>query len=503
MRVLLIQTPPWRPDIPALGLPYVQGALRSAGHETTLLDLNIALYSACAEEDADASRWGFPTELRLEVSRELWDPPYHFAWYELEHPLFHELLEQAGPFIDGMLEEALEQHAPALVGVTAVESQCMMALELCRRVKRLRPDVRTVIGGPSCFGSYEPQLWAADKAVDFVVVGEGEQTIVELAATLEAGAGDWPRGLLVMEDGTPRSTGHRPVLKELDELPLPDFTGLELGAYRDRGRLPMMWSRGCVQRCAFCIECRIWERYRCRSAAHVHREIRRNVEEYGITHLEVNDSVFNGNVRMLTELCDRLIADEQEVYWGGQGILSRQMQPELLGKLHGAGCRFITYGLESASSAVLKRMGKHHDARLARRVIRATHEAGIGVMVNFMFGFPGETEEDFQETLDFLEQVAPWVDIANPSDALTGIVPGTDLYDRHEEFGVSFRHGNYWWESEDGSNTVPVRIERFERLCALAEKLGLDNFYGHREFLNRDEVLAQFYRDTGRKAPRS
>jgi radical SAM superfamily enzyme YgiQ (UPF0313 family) len=471
--------------MPALGLPYIQGALVAAGIDVRLFDLNLGIFE------------------RLDpAERDFWDPSHHFVWYEpVERGRAAPVFSRLAGFIDDFLAAAIGS-GPVVVGLTALATQKFPAFHLASRVKAINPEATVVVGGASCFPQYVPREIAAWPAVDFVVVGEGEGAIVDLVGYVGAGAGGpLPPGVLGRQDGEIRDGGPRPLIRDLDLLPMPDFSGLPLDRYRDRRRIPMMWSRGCVNRCVFCIEHKIWERFRFRSASHILREVREAKERWGAGKIEANDSLFNGNIRVLHELCDMLIAEGIFLPWGCEGIIRKEMEPGLLGKLKRAGCGYITYGLESASANVLKLMGKRTDLAVASRVIRDTNAVGILQKVNIMVGFPGETEDDFRLTLDFLAENRAFLDEVNPSDGFTGIFPGTELYDRHRDFGVTFAQGrHYFWETEDGTNTLATRIERFERVLRHAATLGLKCTYPGTELLNRDRILGDFHFNRGEYA---
>lgn len=136
-------------------------------------------------------------------------------------------------------------------------------------------------------------------------------------------------------------------------------------------------------------------------------------------------------------------------------------------------------------------MKKRVDMTVAAQVIRDTHEAGIGQKLNLMFGFPGETEEDFQLTLDFLAANARYIDEVNPSDAFTAIIPGTELYEKAAEFGVTDLANAWFWAA--GDNTFAVRLDRFERLTRHVSRLGIKSTYKLDRVANRWEVLGAFH----------
>jgi radical SAM superfamily enzyme YgiQ (UPF0313 family) len=457
--------------MPALGLAYVQAALKAAGHAVTLVDVNFALFEQATPEE-----------------RAWWEPSHAWMWHGPINARLQAFLDRVRPGLDVRLRGALAG-PPCLVGLTMLNTQKAFGLWLARRVKALRSECHVVVGGPQCFPQYEPAAIAASEGVDSVVVGEGEYTVVDLAAWVEGGCvGAVPPGVITHagDAGPPRALD-----KDIDHIPWPDFSGFPLDRYLDRGRLPIFTSRGCVRKCVFCIEQRIWERFRYRSAADVFGEIQRDVLELGATRLEFADSLFNGHIRVLEELCDRLIAAGLSPSWGGQGVIRAEMSPRLLSKLRRAGCGFITYGFESGAQSVLDRMKKNVDLSVASQVIRDTRAAGIGQKLNLMFGFPGETEADFQSTLDFLTENARYIDEVNPSDAFTAIIPGTELYERAAEFGVTELPDSWFWEAE--GNDFAIRLERFEQLCRHVRTLGIASTYKLDRVSNRYQALGDFH----------
>jgi hypothetical protein len=456
--------------MPPLGLAYVQAALVAAGFPVALHDVNFALF-----------------ELASAAERTWWEPSHAFVWQPIGAQA-EAFLRRVGPALDTLLRDALGS-GPCLVGLTMLNTQKFFALWLAARVKAIRPDCKIVVGGPQCFPEYEPDVIVADPSVDYVVVGEGEVALVDLARWVAAGeAGPVPAAVRT-HDG--RVGPERALVSRLDDIAFPDFSGLPLDRYLDRGRLPLFTSRGCVRKCVFCIEQKIWERFRYRSAANVFAEIVHDVERWGAARFEINDSLFNGHMRVLEELCDLVIAAGLRISWGGQGVIRKEMSPRVLAKLKQAGCGFITYGFESASQRVLDAMKKNVDMSVAAQVIRDTHSAGIGQKLNLMFGFPGETEADFQATLDFLTANARFVDEVNPSDAFTAIIPGTELYARAADFGVTELANAWLWEAE--GNDFAVRLDRFERLCRHVARLGIRSTYKLDRVANRYQALGDFH----------
>ncbi|MDD5627621.1 MAG: radical SAM protein, partial [Elusimicrobia bacterium] len=168
-----------------------------------------------------------------------------------------------------------------------------------------------------------------------------------------------------------------------------------------------------------------------------------------------------------------------------------------------ANCHDIIYGVESGSPRVLAAMNKNYSPETAERVLKDTHEAVIVTVGNFMFGFPGETEEDFRMTLDFLRRNRGALDRVYASATFTSLEAHSYLLEHQAELGVRElppdQAHNLYWESLDGSNTYPVRLERYKRFRSLAIELGVDAYKGVQGALEQDHLsnLAQYHHFKG------
>jgi radical SAM superfamily enzyme YgiQ (UPF0313 family) len=215
------------------------------------------------------------------------------------------------------------------------------------------------------------------------------------------------------------------------------------------------------------------ERFRHRSARRVHEEILHEVfhhPEIGL--FEFSDCLINGRMGELMALADLLIDRGPKIRWQAQAIVRPFMTRGVFDKLAASGCREMLFGIESGSQRVLDKMRKGFRIADAGRVVRDATRAGIDVVANFMFGFPGETEADFAATLAFVEKNARWIRYINPNPAVAGMAPGTYLWEHAAEFGVAVPDGREW-RTRDGRNTIAARLARYERFRKLCRTLGL------------------------------
>jgi len=343
-------------------------------------------------------------------------------------------------------------------------------------MKQHLPELKIIFGGPAV------KKWSLIERKDFdqkagenyildvAVIGEGELSALEVMDRFQTGQPlDGCLGIGYRDQsGQVVFTGTRANMNLLD-LPIPYFGDFDFNLYREV-KLPVMMSRGCVAKCTFCSETRFWNKYRFRDANHIFEEFKNNYYRYGIGVYAMADSLINGNFKVLSDLADLIIASGMKIEWHGYARIDKRMTKELVGRLAKSGLSFVSYGLETGSQKIMDLMEKRTTVETAREVIRETHKAGIGVHLNMIVGFPGETEEDFQQTLQFLEENIEFISVINTGETLSigmdtplGMTPGKfDVRVKADGFIDWDQDGR--WVSVDGSNTYSVRRARLERL---------------------------------------
>jgi hypothetical protein len=458
-RVALLQPPVWGIYDPPTALAQLCACLKAAGHEVLVCDLNIELYRR-----------------RL--------PAYRDAW-AIERSSFWTQPADVRAFLGShreAVDEALSRiaaFAPGLVGVSVNTCSQPAALEFAGRLKGRLPQARLVAGGPLfCVPADPAQL--LDGGFDFVVRGEGERAFVELA-----GGGTVPEGGF-------------PPIADLDSLPFLDLEAFPLDLYDPPGHMgrhiSLMTSRGCLQQCVFCGPRAYWKGFRTMSGRRIYDEVRHHVSCLPQTEaIEFLDLLFNGSLKTLREFCGLMAEDPRlrDLRWHANLVVRPDMDDDLFRSMRAAGCRHVTFGIESGSQRVLDLMRKRYKVADADAVLARAHGAGIAVTCNFMFGFPGETEADFQQTLHFLERNARSLDTAYPSRSYCTLEPHSYLAEHIDEFGVvpSPAHGQYW-RSRDGSNTYPERLRRCEEFSRRARELGIHVGEGLQTSVEKDKWLS-------------
>jgi radical SAM superfamily enzyme YgiQ (UPF0313 family) len=464
--VALVQCPGWGRDCPPYALAILSAYLRREGVGVRGFDLNNSLYH------------GVP-----EAYHKLWDDKDYYVFWENPSRVA-QLLQENPAVVNRFVREILDTGAP-VIGFTTHTTSFLVSLEMARRIKREDPSRVVAFGGPQCSRAQAGNYFISEPCVDLVCLLEGEEVLVEAVRQVrETGGLTRPiPGTLMRVDGKPVDNGDRPLIEDLDSLPFPDYSDFAEGItgrlYRQPERLEIFDSRGCVRRCHFCSEWQFWRRFRTMSGDRVYAEMAHQRKLFPqVDYFYFIGSLLNGDLRALSRLCDRILEDGAQVRFAGQAIVRPDMNREFVQRLAKAGCRWLGFGIESGSQRVLRSMNKHFTVANAEQVLKDCHDAGISVQINIIFGPPGETREDFQQTLDFLRRVRPSIDTVLASQSFTVVDKGTIYNTNPELFQLTGTDHHLFWESADGSNTYPERLRRYEEFCRLALELGVPETSG-------------------------
>lgn len=282
-------------------------------------------------------------------------------------------------------------------------------------IRNSDPNAIVVTGGGVMTAT--PKLMYDYIRPDYMVLGEGEITIVKLIDELNKGG----KNLKYVEgigyrniSGELIITPQRELIMDLDSLPCPDLKGFEFETYLDMQRpndnlylyiddkprfYPIISSRGCPYNCTFCYH-PLGRKYRSRSVDNFIEEVKYVTGKYNINNLAIFDELLSVNRERLFEICDRLKNLPRKLNWMCQ-LRVDSIDGEMLNTMKDAGCFMISYGFESVNNIVLKSMNKHITRAEIEKALKLTRKAGIGIQGYFIFGDPAETKETAYETLDF------------------------------------------------------------------------------------------------------
>ncbi len=341
------------------------------------------------------------------------------------------------------LEEATREilkREPEYVGITAVTIDIYSAAELAKRIKGLVPHITTIIGGVHVTAMPYETMQRFEQ-FDIAVVNEGEMTVCELINALgkkeDLGA---VKGIVFREGKEVRFSSSRTFIENLDTLPIPAWDLLPYlpKYYRSPAysmdRSPsssLITSRGCGMGCTFCFQGAFGKGIRMHSSEYVIRMIKHLYHKYGIRNIRIVDDNFLLNRKRVMEICEALIREKLDLTFS---CLSRvdTINPEMLKILKKAGCWQLIYGIESGSQKILDGVNKKVTLGKIEQALKMTKLAGIRSLGYFMIGFPSETEETIQETINFALRL-PLDDFKMN---ILAPFPGSELYKTAHQFGT-------------------------------------------------------------------
>jgi radical SAM superfamily enzyme YgiQ (UPF0313 family) len=477
---LHILCPPWGRHAPPLGPAYVLEAAERAGYSVAFVDLNATLFGKIAGSDALAEKLADATG----STRDLWDYDARPHWNLNGQAAA--LLDLLLPQIDEALSGALDRE-PALIGFSVYLDNLGMSSLLAAELHRRFPQIPIVFGGPWTTDSYRHDASVPD-AADVLVFGEGEKLLPRMVEFAKNAAPKTRREKLVEKFGPELE----PEPVELDEVPFPRYRSFELGLYQS-GHISSMTTRGCPMRCKFCSDRIVGRRYRERSLDNVLDELELAHRELGGTHITFNDLNLGANVKRLRALAEGVLERGLDISYDVILSTSKGLTDEILAVLAKSGARTVSFGVESGSKSVLENMDKPFDPDTARSAILASKHAGLQVMVNFMVGYPGETEDDFRETLAFLDELATSIDKVLVNSLY--ILPGSRLADAVKDLDIEPIHGDSPLDENWrlGALDLKARVDRSFKLEALAKKHGIEIFQS-----NADITCARYQKMIGR-----
>ena len=301
-----------------------------------------------------------------------------------------------GPARDAeALARFLDADAPVL-GVSVMADRLPLAILALERLRARRPEQLTVLGGPGPTEVAEPLLRAFSH-IDGVVVGEGEETLVELVRRFRERGRDGLSGipgLWLRRAGQVARPPARRRIRDLDDLAYPRWSSVDLSRY---DVVSLVTSRGCPHRCAFCSAGTIWGDRTCRrSIPNVVEELRWLTAARPGVHVHIEDDTFTLARARVTAFCEALAASGPSCEWGCTARVGDLDEP-LLETMREAGCRFLFLGIEAGSDRLLASLGKKTTVKESLRAVRLAARF-VEVTAHAIWGYPAETLQDFFQT---------------------------------------------------------------------------------------------------------
>ena len=458
MTVIVLVIPPRIVDdfgyTPA-GAALLKGSLNKHGFSSKIIDLNSEVDHRFANHDMINAINNFF----------LYYTFYNKTTWDILEPIFEEWAER------------IVAHDPKWVGMSVFTYNSQRATRLLSiAIKKRRPDIKIVIGGSGIATDYAfPETLYKQKIIDAYIRGEGELALIELLNGNTAYPGI--NGMLPQQ------------IVNVDSIPFPDYDDYELKTYTNRKgleALPITGSRGCVRKCTFCDIASMWPKYYYRSGKSISNEIKYQVEKYGVRAFRFTDSLINGSMKAFREMINELaeyrmsMPEDKRFIWDTHFIVrsKRQMPPEDFDKMAQAGAGTMLIGIESGSPRVRDHMKKGYTQEELDYTMAQLNRVGIKVRMLMIVGYPTETEEDFQLTIEMFERYKPYLDAGTIEEVNLGLtlnlLKETPLYNDMDKYNIiqANDHINDWVCLDNPTLTYKERLRRRIILQARCEALG-------------------------------
>ncbi|SDT85682.1 B12-binding domain-containing radical SAM protein [Desulfobacula phenolica] len=343
---------------------------------------------------------------------------------------------------DEHLTAYLDRNKFDIIGVSIIAGyyQYKKLLDISSAIgkSKQRPEL-FIIGGHG--PSPEPEYFLEKTGADVAVIGEGEETVLEL---FEAFANHKPldniKGIAYRNGREVVVNPRRELIKDIDSIPWPSYELFPIEYYRllrmphcshSDFIMPLLSGRGCTFKCNFCY--RMDKGFRPRSAGAIVEEIQYLKKEFNISYIAFSDELLMSSKQRTMEICESFLKAELNIKWDCNGRLN-YATPEVLSVMKRAGCVFINYGIEAYDNEVLKKMNKALSIRQINQGIEATLSAGISPGLNMLFGHIGDNKDSLNAAVDFLIKHDDGAQMRTIRPVTP--YPGSPLYDYAVEKGL-------------------------------------------------------------------
>jgi radical SAM superfamily enzyme YgiQ (UPF0313 family) len=520
-KVLLVLLPFWPPLNPPLGISCLKGFLLPRGYRVTAVDAAVEgrfreiynQYFDTLQEFIPQHHKGNLHNIGVEVIQDHMNAHLNRTCQDAYHELVKLIIsrtffcELAAPQIQQLdeiihefyqrlehyLVDLLERESPGVLGISVFKGTLPASLFAFRLTRHRYPHITTVMGG----GIFADQLAPGSPNfdiflentpyIDKIIVGEGEQLLLK-----------WLQGELPRQQRVYTLNAIGGSTMDLKDAAIPDFSDFNLKLYPE---LAAYTSRSCPYQCGFCAETVNWGNFRKKSAPQVVRELKELYRQYGYQLFLMSDSLLNP---IISELAGELQEADVSLYWDGY-LRADSSVCDIENTLmwRKGGFYRARLGLESGSQRLLQAMNKRITPRQIRNAVSGLAYAGIKTTTYWIVGYPGETEEDFKETLDIIEELKDNIYEAecNPfryypmgqvkSAEWKAAKQSVPLYPQSAA-GILMVQTWILKESEPQREEIYRRVNRFVQHC---HRLGIPNPYSWHDIYQADQRWQKLHKN--------
>lgn len=380
--------------------------------------------------------------------------------------------------------EKVKELNPDIIFIESVTPTINYDIQLANKIKDISPNTKIIFAGYHV--TVFPEEVLKNSKIDILVKGEQDYTTLEVVnAIRDKKSFKKIKGISYKINNKIYHNSKRDLIENLDELPFPDRDLIPHQWYIE-GHVTkkpftfLMTSRGCPNRCTFCLWPNVYfeRKVRFRSIKNVADEIEWLIKKYSMKEIFIDDGTFNVSKERVMDFCNELLNRNIKIIWGCSARVDC-IDEEMLNAMKKTGCKLICYGPESANPRTLELTNKKITLEQTKRAIELTKKADIIAHVNFMLGFPWETREEIENTINFCIKLKP--DTAQFS--LVFPHPGSEMYYEALE--------KEWFYPEILNNWDNFEMSKGAVLKSGIPKEELDNIisYAHKRFFFRPNYI--------------
>ncbi len=357
----------------------------------------------------------------------------------------------AKPESDKNIKAFLIDNKPAFIGITCTTSSFYDGVRTAGVAKKILPDIKTIFGGPHV-SALKEKILENRPEIDFVVAGEGEETLSELIESEGSSVSEIPGIVYRNTGGEIIFTGYREKGIDLDSLPFPAYEKLE--GYPDAYKLPIfnypktpnsscISSRGCPYACSYCDRSVFGRSFRYNSAEYLYDHLSYLKNKFNIRHINFYDDQFTFNRKRIEAFTEMMINRPLRMTFNC-AVRAEHIDYDLLKQMKTAGCWMMSLGIETGDEDLLSQHRQNSNLDMLAGKIRQIKKAGIRTKGLLMMGLPGETEKSIKKSMDYVFSLP--IDDFNLSKFTP--FPGSPVYEKIHEQGEF----NEDWEKMDCMN---------------------------------------------------
>ncbi|HPG30428.1 MAG TPA: radical SAM protein [bacterium] len=380
--VLFITCPPLWLKLPALSIPYLVSSLSDEKlGSISVIDLNAEIYNLLKRSSTNYAENFYFQNWEKNIT-------------EIKSGLYEYLIAipEINQYLTGIIKNSILKKID-FICFSIFDSNYDFTMKFAGLFKNNRCKAKIIFGGPEITirtnaafqNDFETKI--PEDAADYLVSGEGESAIKKII------------------NGTAEKKTAFDETENIDSIKFPRFDLFNLKLYKTVHCLPLLMSRGCINKCSFCSEKNLYSniKYRMHSPEYMIGQIDFFIKKYGIARFIFQDSLINGDLNKLEKFCELLLSKNLNVKWEAQVYIRKDMDLRLMTLMKKSGCYNMFVGLESGSNQILKAMNKRFDCETASEFFLKCKKADLFFEISLILGYPGETMQTINETINFLK----------------------------------------------------------------------------------------------------